>query len=137
MMPTLRSISSSSFRAFAAAGTCAALGLFVSLSTTSLVAQTAASNDANSAQKQVVANLLDTLGKTHSPRQAEISPDGSTVAWVAAMGKIGSRIHLTPLGGHVRPGHVGCFRPGNPERDTPRGDDLINAAIGKQRWIQA
>ncbi len=99
MMPTLRSISSSSFRAFAAAGTCAALGLFVSLSTTSLVAQTAASNDANSAQKQVVANLLDTLGKTHSPRQAEISPDGSTVAWVAAMGKIGSRIHLTPLGG--------------------------------------
>ena len=50
-------------------------------------------------QKQVVASLLATLSKTRSPRQAAISPDGGTVAWVAAMDKTGSRIHLTPLAG--------------------------------------
>ena len=99
MMSTLRSSPSFSVRAFTAAGTCAALGLFVSLSTTPIAAQTVPASDANVAQKQVIASLFDTLGKTRSPRQAAISPDGSAVAWVAATGKTGSRIHLTPLSG--------------------------------------
>ncbi len=100
MKLSLRTLLSFPIRTFAAAGMYAALVLF-SLSTlsSSVIAQTTASSDANAAQKQVIASLLDTLGRTRSPRQAEISPDGGTVAWVAAMGKSGSRVHLTPLGG--------------------------------------
>lgn len=69
------------------------------LSGASLLAQEAGGSDSSGTQNQTVASLLETLKKTRSPRQAAISPDGSTVAWVAALGKMGSRIHLTPLGG--------------------------------------
>ncbi|MHB8303954.1 MAG: S9 family peptidase [Acidobacteriaceae bacterium] len=96
MMSSLCSASSLRFRACSA---CFALGLFASLSSAPLTAQTAPSGDANTPQKQVVATLLDTLSKTRSPRQAAISPDGNIVAWVAAIGKAGSRIHLAPLTG--------------------------------------
>ncbi len=67
------------------------------LSAMPLVAQTTASNNATNAHKQAIANLLEELGRT--PGQAEISPDGRTVAWVAPLGDSGSRIHLTPLNG--------------------------------------
>lgn len=87
------------FRCLTAVGSCAALAVFFGCSATALEAQTAPVAKASAGQKQVIASLLETLGKTRSPRQAEISPDGSTVAWVAATGKTGSRIHLTPLGG--------------------------------------
>ncbi len=77
----------------------AAFALMVVLSAGPVAAQTTPASDVNGAHRQVLAELLQTLGRTHSPRQAEISPDGSTVAWVAALDKSGFRIHLTPLGG--------------------------------------
>lgn len=55
--------------------------------------------DTRSARQQAIGDLLDTLGRTHAPRQAAISPDGGTVAWVAAIGKTANRIRLTGLGG--------------------------------------
>jgi dipeptidyl aminopeptidase/acylaminoacyl peptidase len=98
MMSPLRQVFSSRFRIFSGAATCAALGLTVSLPSTHLRAQSAP-DGSKDGQKQAIASLMTTLSKTHSPRQAAIAPDGGTVAWVAAMPKSGSRIHLSPLAG--------------------------------------
>ncbi len=99
MTHPFRFLLSLSLRISAAAGACVALPLLVALSTTPLSAQTAASNDANTGQKQVIANLLAGLGRTRTPSQAEMSPDGRTVAWVAPVGSSGNRIHLRQLNG--------------------------------------
>lgn len=74
------------------------LGLCIAFANPRAVAQTN-SDAVNNPHRQALATLLSTLGKTRSPHQAEISPDGMTVAWLAALDKSGSRIHLTPLGG--------------------------------------
>ena len=96
MMHTLRF--SSSFRAFVVAGTYATL--FASLSAPSLTAQAAASNDeTHAAQKMVITNLLEELGRTRTPLQAAISPDGRIVAWVAPVANAGNRINLRLLDG--------------------------------------
>ncbi len=75
------------------------LAMMFCVSSAPLPAQQAASGGTDAPQNQAVARLLATLAKTHSPRQAAISPDGNTVAWVASVGKTGSRIHLSPLAG--------------------------------------
>jgi dipeptidyl aminopeptidase/acylaminoacyl peptidase len=54
---------------------------------------------ASPADKDQIASILRQLGRTHWPSQAEISPDGTMVAWVAQLGDAGSRIHLAGLGG--------------------------------------
>jgi dipeptidyl aminopeptidase/acylaminoacyl peptidase len=96
MKPTLSSHPSVCFRA-AAPGV--GLALLAALFAGSAIAQTAPASAASGPHAQALSTLLSTLDKTRSPRQAEISPDGMTVAWLAALDKSGSRIHLTPLGG--------------------------------------
>jgi dipeptidyl aminopeptidase/acylaminoacyl peptidase len=96
MMAALRSFSCPLFRAFAAAATCLAFALFVGLAATSLMAQTASQNN-DAGHKQAIASLFKELGRTQTPGQSEMSPDGRTVAWVAPVGSSGNRIHLTPL----------------------------------------
>ena len=95
MTPILRS--SSWFQALAVAGTCATL--LASLSAPSFAAQTAGSTDAHAAQKSIVANLLEELGRTRMPLQAAISPDGRLVAWVAPVANTGDRVNLRLLNG--------------------------------------
>ncbi len=50
-------------------------------------------------QNRAISGLLDELGRTLSPSQAAISPDGRIVAWVAPAGTTGDRIYLRPLDG--------------------------------------
>jgi len=45
-----------------------------------------------------IANLLDELGKTQTPMQSEISPEGTTVAW-SARTKDGTVLHLSDING--------------------------------------
>ncbi len=49
-------------------------------------------------QNQVIASLVDQLGRTRSPHQTAISPDGRIVALVAPAANTGSRIYLRRLG---------------------------------------
>ncbi|MEO6829997.1 MAG: prolyl oligopeptidase family serine peptidase, partial [Acidobacteriaceae bacterium] len=71
--------------------------LFVVLSTASSIAQTTVATNSKNAHAQTIANLLEELDRTRTPNGTEISPDGHTVAWVAALKGSGSRIHLTRL----------------------------------------
>jgi dipeptidyl aminopeptidase/acylaminoacyl peptidase len=82
------------FRAFACAATIGAL--FASAFHFSIAAQ-AVSNDVNTAQHQIITNLLQQLSRTHAPREAAISPDGRVVAWVAPEPNAGERISLRLL----------------------------------------
>ncbi|HUZ05235.1 MAG TPA: prolyl oligopeptidase family serine peptidase, partial [Acidobacteriaceae bacterium] len=54
---------------------------------------------ASPAATKQIASILQQLGRTHWLQQAAISPNGTTVAWVARLGRTGSRIHLSGLGG--------------------------------------
>jgi dipeptidyl aminopeptidase/acylaminoacyl peptidase len=56
--------------------------------------QSPATHTGDTSQKQVIANLLQQLSSVRTPRQSEISPDGSTLAWVVATGNSGTRIHM-------------------------------------------
>ncbi len=60
----------------------------------------ATSNRAEPAQHQVITNLLQDLSRTRAPRQAAISPDGRTVAWVAPAANTGERVSIRPLNGN-------------------------------------
>lgn len=51
------------------------------------------------ADHQQIALELEQLGRTQWPRQATISPDGRTVAWVMREGRAGERIHLASIDG--------------------------------------
>ncbi len=85
----------SSLLPFVLAGICAALS--AGLLPVSLAAQTAVSTDTHAGQKRVIAELLDELGRTRTPRRAAISPDGRIVAWVAPVANAGNRVSLRLL----------------------------------------
>lgn len=84
----------------------------------------AAQQPASSGAKQAIGDLLAQLYKTISPRQTAISPDGSTVAWVAL-----GRIHLTQLGDGKRDRVVSVG--GTISRDTH--DTSSHSESGKQK----
>ena len=51
----------------------------------------------SSAPDPHIGSLIQMLGKTHTPSEAAISPDGQTVAW-SLLSREGSQIHLTSIG---------------------------------------
>ncbi|MHB1936971.1 MAG: alpha/beta hydrolase family protein [Acidobacteriaceae bacterium] len=87
---------SSPFRVFPIAGV--GIALFAFSFHRSLMAQ-AGPKDVDTAQSTAITNLLQELGRTRSPRQAAISPDGRIVAWVAPVANAGNRVSLRLLHG--------------------------------------
>jgi dipeptidyl aminopeptidase/acylaminoacyl peptidase len=84
------------FCAFAFVG--AGCVMFASAFAPLLTAQ-AVSNDASTPQHKAITDLLQELGRTRSPHQVAISPDGLAVAWVAPAANAGDRVHVQLLDG--------------------------------------
>ena len=104
MKPTFRTSFPSSTKTIFVSSISTILAFLVAFSAAPMVAQIVApvpATGSESSHKEVIANLLTELTRTRAPHQSEMSPDGKTVAWVAAEGKSGNRIYLRALDGAV------------------------------------
>jgi dipeptidyl aminopeptidase/acylaminoacyl peptidase len=70
-----------------------------------------------------IGSLIEMLGKTRTPTEAQISPDGTTVAWSVRVGVV-SEIHLSGVNG------AGSAK----EKTISTGADIAGCGSAEPRW---
>lgn len=70
-----------------------------------------------------IGSLIEMLGKTRTPTEAQISPDGTTVAWSVRVGAV-SEIHLSGVDGS------GSAK----EKTISTGTDIAGCGSAEPRW---
>ena len=69
-----------------------------------------------------IGSLIEMLGKTKTPTEAQISPDGSVVAWSVREGQV-SQIHLTEVAD-----------PAAKEKTVSTGEEIAGCGSAEPRW---
>ena len=68
-----------------------------------------------------IGSLIEMLSKTKTPTEAQISPDGSTVAWSVRKGQV-SQIHLTEVADPAK------------EKTVSTGEEIADCGSAEPRW---